>query len=85
MEVKKLVCSFTTGSRRGYVRVDERVSCLFYRVPSTVDGLRGNARKAVKTMLDSGAEWYRVQYVQGVPGKGYSTQYYYTVYTGYRD
>ena len=47
--------------------------------------LRGNERRAMKIMIDNGAEWYTVQYVQGVPGKGYSTQYYYTVYTGYRD
>ena len=85
MEVKKLneVCSLATGSCRGYVRVAERNTGALYSVPSTINGLRGNERKAMKAMIDSGAERYKVQYVQGVPGKGYSTRYYYTVYTGY--
>lgn len=79
------VCSFNTGSRRGYVRVGERDGFPLLAVPETLAGLRGNERKAMQTMIDSGAKWYTWEYVQGVPGKGYSTQYYYTVYLGYAE
>lgn len=81
----KEVCSFTTGSRRGYVRVGERNLYPLLKVPESLDGLRGNGRKVCRAMMDSGATMYTWYHVQGVPGKGYSTQYYYTVYVGYAE
>ena len=81
----KAMCEFVTGSRRGYICVAGRgVASDFYPVPDTLSGLRGNERKALAYFQSKGATHYTVASYQGVPGKGYSNQYCYDVYTGYK-
>ena len=81
----KVVCEFVTGSRRGYIRVAGRgVESDFYPVPDTLTGLRGNERKAMAYLQAKGAAHYTIASYQGVPLKGYSNQYCYDVYTGYK-
>ena len=53
-------------------------------VPESLEGLKGNELLAMKLFVRHGATHYTLMNIQGVPGKGYSTQYCYTVYTGYR-
>lgn len=81
----KRITEYVTGSCRGYIHVADRgEGTEFYRVPETVNGLRGNVRWAMRKFIDRGCTHYTVSYYQGVPGKGYSNQYYYVVYTGYK-
>lgn len=82
----KAICEFVTGSRRGYIHVACRgVESDFYPVPDTLTGLRGNERKAMLYFQATGATCYTVASYQGVPFKGYSNQFCYTVYTGYKN
>ena len=77
---------YITGSRRGYIPVANRgKQSGRHPVPDSLKGLRGNYRKAMAYMMEHGASYYTIAYYQGVPYKGYSNQYYYTVYTGYTD
>jgi hypothetical protein len=81
-----LVSSYTTGSYRGYIPVAKRgLESEVKPVPGNLDGLRGNQRKAMRRFIDCGATRYTTKSYQGVPGKGYSNQYCYTVYTGYTE
>lgn len=80
------ICEFVTGSQRGYIAVARRgVESELFVVPDQLDGLRGNARKAMRYFIDRGATHYTIAWHQGVPYKGYSNQYCYAVYTGYID
>ena len=84
--MKVFVCNYTTGSRRGYTPVARRgVESEMKTVPGNLNGLRGNERKAMQRFIVNGATHYTTKSYQGVPGKGYSNQYHYTVYTGYAD
>lgn len=78
------ICSFRTGSQRGYIHVVNRgVEGDFRPVPDTLEGLRGNERKAMAYFGRMGATHYTTAWFQGVPDKGYSNQYCYCVYSGY--
>lgn len=80
----RVICEYVTGSSRGYIRVANRgVESDFAAVSNTLSGLRGNKRKAMAYFRRLGATHYTIAYYQGVPGKGYSNQYCYAVYTGY--
>ncbi len=82
----KKMCSFTTGSKRGYIYVSlQGVESDFFPVPDSLSGLRGNERKAMRYFKNNGVKYYTVAWYQGVPGKGYSNQYCYCVYYGYGD
>lgn len=74
------VSNYTTGLRRGYIRVSDRRESDYKPVPGTVDGLRGNARWAMQAAQSAGATHYTTE-----NGQQYnSTQYCYTVYRFYR-
>lgn len=78
------VTTYTTGSRRGYIRVAARgVETDPQPIPADLHGLRGNIRRALDYLQRRGCTHYTVCDWQGVPSKGYSNQYCYTVYTGY--
>lgn len=80
----KTLCTYTTGSQRGYIRVANRgVESKQLPVPTETEGLRGNIRWAMDLFNVKGATHYTVEWHQGVPGKGYSNQYCYAVYTAY--
>ena len=82
----KKVCRYVTGSKRGYIKVENRgVESKLFPVPLSLDGLRGNTRRAVQYFMDLGATHYTIAWDQGVPYKGYSNQYCYAIYTGYRE
>lgn len=79
------VIHYTTGSRRGYIRVaDQGVETAPAEIPESLAGLRGNQRRALELLKSRGATHYTVCDCQGVPTKGYSNQYCYSIYTGYR-
>ncbi len=83
-EIYVHVAVYETGSHYGYVPVAKRgVESDFIPVPATLKGLRGNMRKAMAFLQSHGATHYTKASCQGVPGKGYSTQYCYDIYTGY--
>ena len=85
MEKMKYVIHYTTGSRRGYIRVaDQGVETAPAEIPESLAGLRGNKRRALELLKSRGATYYTVCDEQGVPSKGYSNQYCYSVYTGYK-
>lgn len=78
-------CNWTTGSRRGYVPVKLRdVESELLPIPEDVKGLRGNFRWAMLFFARQGATHYTVKSRQGVPGRGYSNSYCYSVYKGYK-
>ncbi len=80
------ISKYTTGSYRGYVPAARRGrESEMKPVPRALDGLRGNERKAMERFIIDGATHYTTSSYQGVPGRGYSNQYAYTVYTGYSD
>ena len=80
----KEITTYTTGSRRGYIRVAARgVETDPQPIPADLHGLRGNIRRALDYLQRRGCTHYTVCDWQGVPSKGYSNQYCYTVYTGY--
>lgn len=71
---------FSTGLRRGYIRVADRRESDYKPVPATVDGLRGNIRWAMQAAQRAGATHYTTE-----NGQQYnSTQYCYTVYRFYK-
>lgn len=80
----KCICDYRTGSRRGYISVVNRgAECDLRPVPDTLEGLRGNERKAMTYFQSMGATHYTCAWFQGVPDKGYSNQFCYCVYYGY--
>lgn len=81
----KEVTTWTTGSRRGYIRVAARgVETAPQPIPADLHGLRGNIRYALDYLQRHGCTHYTAANYQGVPGVCYNTtQYCYTVYTGY--
>lgn len=80
----KKVGYFVTGSRRGYVRVAyQGVEGPVQPIPDDLHGIRGNLRWALEYLRELGATHYTVADDQGVPDKGYSTTYCYSVYYGY--
>lgn len=80
----KEITTWTTGSRRGYIRVANRgVETAPQPVPADLHGLRGNIRQALDYLQRRGCTHYTTSNYQGVPCKGYSNQYCYSVYTGY--
>ncbi len=82
----KTVCTYTTGSQRGYIRVADRgTESELLPIPSDLHGMRGNDRRAMEYFICKGATHYTVTWYQGVPGKGYSNQYCYKVYTAYNE
>lgn len=79
------VTHYTTGSRRGYIRVaDQGVETAPAEIPESLAGLRGNQRRALELLKSNGATHYTVCDYQGVPGKGYSNYYCFSVYSGYK-
>ena len=79
------ITAYTTGSRRGYICVANRgVETAPQLIPTDLHGLRGNIRRALDYLQRHGCTHYTTCGCQGVPGKGYSNQYCYTVYTGYK-
>ena len=71
---------FSTGLRRGYIRVADRRESDYIPVPATVAGLRGNIRWAMEKAHDLGATHYTVE-----NGQQYnSTQYCYSLYRFYQ-
>lgn len=79
------VAEWTTGSRWGYIHAADRgVESAPIPLPDTLHGLRGNKRWALEEFRRRGCTHYTVAWYQGVPGKGYSNQYCYAVYYGYR-
>ena len=71
---------YTTGLRRGYIRVADRHESDYKPVPATVDWLRGNIRWAMQAAQQAGATHYTTE-----NGQQYnSTQYCYTVYRFYK-
>lgn len=82
----KSVGEWVTGSRRGYIHVaNQGVESKPERIPESLCGLRGNHRWALKSLSRRGATHYTVRWHQGVPFKGYSNQFCYAVYTGYKE
>ena len=80
----KEITTWTTGSRRGYIRVAARgVETAPQPIPADLHGLRGNIRWALDYLPGRGCTRYTVANYQGVPDQGSSNQYCYTVYTGY--
>lgn len=80
----KTVGQWRTGSRRGYIHVsDNGVESELHKIPDTLKGLRGNKRWAMVALKQKGATHYTIAHFQGVPRKGYSNQYCYSVYYGY--
>ena len=80
----KTVASWLTGSRMGYIGVNERgVESKLVEIPKSLKGLRGNERWALEYFKQNGAKFYTTTCYQGVPGKGFSKQYCYTVYKAY--
>lgn len=76
--------TYTTGSRRGYIRVTNRgIETAPQPIPADLAGLRGNIRRALDYLQRRGCTHYTVCDWQGVPSKGYSNQYCYSMYTGY--
>lgn len=76
----KYISYYSTGLRRGYIRVADRHESDRKPVPATVDGLRGNARWAMQAAQSAGATHYTTE-----SGQQYnSTQYCYTVYRFYK-
>lgn len=85
--MEKLICvgGYWTGSRRGYIRVaNQGVESTPAEIPESLVGLRGNKRWALWKLKAMGATHYTIKDCQGVPGKGYSNQYCYSIYTGYK-
>ena len=81
----KSISQYVTGSKRGYIHVaDREKESEIKPIPETLDGLRGNVLRAMRRLAEAGATHYTVAWDQGVPGKGYSNQYCYATYTGYR-
>lgn len=77
---------YTTGSHRGYVRVSVRnIESEMKRIPEDLTGTRGNYRAAMKYLKQHGSTHYTTEGCQGVPYKGYSNQYCYTIYHGYKE
>ena len=76
--------AFVTGSRWGYIPVFERgvESCLT-PIPASLKGYAGNLRKALEKFKAAGCTHFTVCNKQGVPRRGYSNRYCYTVYYGY--
>lgn len=80
----KYVSTFITGSQRGYVKVQNQgVESEFKEIPEDLYGMRGNIRWALEKFKAKGATHYTVTEYQGVPSRGYSTQYMYREYKGY--
>lgn len=78
-------CEYMTGSRRGYIPAKRRgVGGELIPVPTSIDGLRGNLRKAMQLMIDNGATYYTIADYQGAGPWHYSNNYCYSVYTGWR-
>ena len=79
------ITTYTTGSRRGYIRVAQQgVGSAPIAIPADLTGIRGNLRWALGTFRRKGCTYYTIRHCQGVPGKGYSNQYCYSVYGGSR-
>lgn len=84
--MNQYIADYVTGSRRGYIRVADRdTESGLKPIPTDVTGLRGNYRKAMVYLNLKGATCYTISHCQGVPDKGYSNQYCYTVYRGYKE
>lgn len=82
----KFVAEYITGSCRGYVRVADRgAETQPERIPEDLTGERGNFRRALAHLRDKGATYYTIANYQGVPDKGYSNQYCYSIYRGYSE
>lgn len=80
----KLAAIYRTGSRRGYIPVLIRgVESTPRPVPVSLNGYGGNMKKALEEFRNLGCTHFTVCNKQGVPGKGYSNRYCYTVYYGY--
>ena len=78
------IAIYVTGSRRGYIPVFDRgVESTPRPVPESLKGYVGNMRKALEKFRNLGCTHFTVCNKQGVPGKGYSNRYCYTVYYGY--
>lgn len=77
---------YTTGSRRGYIRVANRgVETAPAEIPADLHGLRGNKRWALEYLRRHGCTHYTVADYQGVPATCWSTtQYCYSCYYGYQ-
>lgn len=80
-----LIATYITGSSRGYIHVANRGIESALRPLQPVAGLRGNIRKAMQYFAAKGATHYTVAHFQGVPSKGYSNQYCYAAYYGYKE
>lgn len=82
----KNVANFVTGSKRGYVKVkNQGIESEYIKIPNSLKGQRGNIRRALESFTAKGATHYTITEYQGVPGKGYSSQYKYAEYKGYRE
>lgn len=80
----KIIATYVTGSRKGYISVHNRgVETMATPVPESLKGYTGNMRKALEKFRDLGCTHYTLCNKQGVPGIGYSNRYCYTVYYGY--
>lgn len=82
----KQISSFVTGSRRGYIKVAHRlVESEPLPIPEDMQRFSGNKKKALAYLKEKGANYYAVAHSQGVPSKGYSNQYCYSIYYGYAE
>lgn len=74
------VTDFETGLRRGYIRVADRTESEKIALPESLEGIRGNARKAMELFKCKGCTHYTTQDYQSD-----STHYCFTVYRGYKE
>lgn len=75
------ITDFETGLRRGYIRVADRKVSDYIAIPDTLKGIRGNLRGALKKFIAQGCTHYTIQDLQYKN----STQYCFTIYSGYKE
>ncbi len=91
MKRYEFITSDHTGSKRGYICVDSQYAeSDYFEIPTSIMMEHAKiARKKwqiLKYLRDKGCTHYTETFIQGVPGKGYSTQYYYYIeYNGYKE
>ena len=65
--------------------LDRGVETMVAPIPETLKGYTGNMRKALEKFRNLGCTHFTVCDKQGVPYRGYSNHYCYSVYYGYVD
>lgn len=75
------ITNHITGLRRGYISVKNRKESDYIAIPATLKGIRGNLRCALEKFIAQGCTHYTTQDIQ----LAHSSQYCFTVYSGYKE